>query len=61
MEKPFRIRYYKNPTLPNLKAIYDFDKNYDSDMAYYKALESQGVQVHWINARIVTTIGNYIE
>ena len=54
------FRYQKNQSLPNLKALYDFDLNYDKDMAYYNELKKRGIAVCPVSARIVTTISNYI-
>lgn len=54
------FRYYKNPTLPNFKAIADFEKNFDADLKYYRSLESQGVPVHWIEATVVTNISEFV-
>lgn len=54
------FRYYKNPILPNLKAVNDFKENYDKDIKYYMSLENQGVKVHWLEATIVTNIGEFI-
>lgn len=54
------FRYHKNPTLPNFKAIADFEKNFDSDLAYYRRLETLGVMVKWIEATVVTNIGDFI-
>ena len=54
------FRYYKNPTLPNFKAIADFEKHFDSDLNYYRNLENQGVTVHWITATVVTNISEFI-
>lgn len=54
------FRYHKNPILPNFKAIADFEQNFDSDLAYYRSLERQGVTVRWIEATVVTNIGDLI-
>lgn len=54
------FRYHKNPTLPNFKAIADFEQNFDADLAYYRALEKMGVKVRWIEATITTNISEQI-
>ena len=51
------FRYFKNPIIPNLNAIRDFDMNFDKDMALYKEYERKGVDVKWITATVVTDIG----
>lgn len=55
------FRYFKNPTLGNYKAIRDFEKNFEIDMAFYKSYEAKGVKVHKINAKIVTNIAEAID
>lgn len=50
------FRYFKNPTIPNAKAIHDFTINYDKDMEYYNSLISQGIIVKKVFATIVTNI-----
>lgn len=55
------FRYNKVKSFANLKALYDFDLNYENDMAYYNALESErGVKVCRIKARIKTTLEDFI-
>jgi hypothetical protein len=54
--KRLEFRYYKNPILPNLKAINDFKYNYDNDMLFYNELEKKGITVHRIQAKIITNI-----
>lgn len=54
------FRYHKNPTLPNFKAIADFEQNFDSDLAYYHKLAAMGVKVRWIEATITTNISEQI-
>lgn len=54
------FRYNKNKTFANLKALYDFDLHYEEDMTYYNDLEKRGVSVNRVNARIVTTISDFI-
>lgn len=56
-----KFRYYQNPTLPNLKALRDFEQNYDGDMAYYKELEEAGVKVRWIRAKVKTNLEEILE
>ncbi len=50
------FRYRKNSTLGNLKALMDFEQNFEKDINYYKSLVAQGVRVHWVEAKIITTI-----
>lgn len=50
------FRYFKNPTVPNIKAIHDFVLYYDSDMQYYNTLVNRGIIVKRITATIVTDI-----
>lgn len=50
------FRYHKNPSVPNFKAIADFEQNFDADLAYYRYLERMGVKVRWVEATIVTNI-----
>ena len=54
------FRYFKNPILPNFKAIADFEQNFDSDLAYYRLLEQKGVVVKWIEATVVTNIADLV-
>jgi hypothetical protein len=54
------FRYHKNPILANFKAIADFEQNFDSDLQYYRQLESRGICVRWIEATVVTNIGENI-
>lgn len=51
------FRYSINPTRGNLNALLDFDKNFESDMAFYSNLSCIK---HEISATIVTDIGNFI-
>lgn len=54
------FRYNKVPSIANLKALYDFDLHYEEDMRYYEELESQGIQICRVKARIATTISDFI-
>lgn len=47
------FRYYKTKEQYALNALYDFDKNYDRDMAFYNSLQVPTIRV---NAKIITTI-----
>lgn len=47
------FRYNINPTRGNMNALLDFDKNYESDMEFYKTLNCVK---HYISAHIVTNI-----
>lgn len=51
------FRYNLNPTQGNLNAIYDFNKNYEIDMAFYATLNCVK---HFISAKIVTDIGDFV-
>lgn len=55
------FRYNKNPILPNLKAIRDFEKNFEKDMSFYAEVEKLGIKTHRVNARIITTIEEVFE
>lgn len=50
------FRYLKNPSRPNLNALNDFVLNYDRDMSYYHSLESRGVIVKEVVARVETNL-----
>lgn len=54
------FRYNKVQSFANLKALYDFDLHFEDDMLYYEELEKRGVTVCKVNARIVTTISDFI-
>ena len=54
------FRYHKNPILANFKAIADFEQNFEKDLQYYHLLESKGICVRWIEATVVTNIGENI-
>ena len=54
------FRYYKNPTEPNLKAVYDFIKNFDKDMEFYKECETAGCKVKKVTATVITDIEDFI-
>ena len=51
------FRYNLNPTQANMNAILDFDEHYEIDMEFYAGLR---VPKHYISARIVTNIGDFI-
>ena len=51
------FRYNLNPTQANMNAILDFDKNYETDMAFY---ESVDCIKHYVSAHVVTNIGDFI-
>lgn len=55
------FRYFKYPTLANLKALVDFVQNYDSDLKYYKSLEKKGYTVLWIEAKISTNLSQKLD
>lgn len=54
------FRYFKNPTIPNAKAIHDFTINYDKDMEYYHSLVSRGITVKKVVATVVTDIAEIL-
>ena len=51
------FRYNINPIQANLNAILDFDKNFETDMAFYATLN---VKKHEVSAKIVTDIADFI-
>jgi len=51
------FRYNLNPTQPNMNAILDFDKNWDSDMEFYASIDCVK---HYVSAHVVTNIGEFI-
>lgn len=51
------FRYNLNPTRGNLNAIFDFDKNYETDMAYYATLDCPK---YYISAKVITDIGDFV-
>lgn len=56
------LRYHQHQTLPNLKAIADFDQNYEKDMEWYKYCEEfLGIKVHWIKAKVRTNLEQEID
>lgn len=55
------FRYSKVKSYANMKALFDFDLHYDSDMNYYNSLELKGVKVHRIKARIKTTLEDFLD
>lgn len=52
------FRYNINPTQANMNAILDFDKHYEEDMLFYSELNCIK---HFVEAHIVTNIGNFIK
>ena len=46
--KRLEFRYQKNKTVANLKAIHDFNINFDSDMEFYHTLK--GIKVHKVTS-----------
>ena len=52
------FRYNINPIQANMNAILDFDKNFETDMAFYATLKCVK---HYISAHIVTDIASAIE
>lgn len=59
--KRLEFRYFKNPTTPNLKAIADFEQNFERDMDFYDTLENSGVVIHRVSARIATDLESFIK
>lgn len=51
------FRYNIDPTQGNLNALLDFDKNFESDMAFYAKLDCVK---HEISAKVITNIGEFI-
>lgn len=51
------FRYNVNPAQGNLNALLDFDKNFDTDMAFYESLDCVK---HEVSAKVVTNIGEFI-
>lgn len=51
------FRYNLNPTQANMNAILDFDKNYETDMAFYASVDCVK---HYVSAHVVTNIGDFI-
>lgn len=51
------FRYNLNPTQPNMNAILDFDKNWESDMAFYASIDCIK---HYVSAHVITDIGDFI-
>lgn len=52
------FRYRINPTQCNLNALLDFDKNFETDMAFYDTLSCVK---HHISAEIITNIDDCIK
>lgn len=55
-----QFRLYKNNTVPNAKALTDFELNFEKDMEYFSQLQAQGVSVRWVSASVVTTLNEII-
>lgn len=51
------FRYNINPIQGNLNALLDFDKNFETDMAFYASLNCVK---HEVSAQVVTNIGEFI-
>lgn len=51
------FRYNINPTQGNLNALLDFDKNFETDMAFYASLNCMK---HTISAKVITDIEDFI-
>jgi hypothetical protein len=59
--KRLEFRYMKNKTVPNLKAIHDFNINFEEDMHfYYDKSKKYNIKVHKVTSKIVTNIGDFI-
>ena len=59
--KRLEFRYMKNKTVPNLKAIHDFNINFEEDMHfYYEKSKIYNIKVHKVTSKIVTNIGDFI-
>lgn len=52
------FRYNINPTQANLNALVDFDKNYETDMEFYKHVQCKK---YYISASVVTDINMITE
>jgi len=52
------FRYNINPIQANMNAILDFDKNFKKDMEFYEKLS---VTKHYVSAKVVTDIEDFIE
>lgn len=52
------FRYNISPTQGNLNALLDFDKNFETDMAFYETLTCIK---HYVSAKVVTTIDDFIQ
>ena len=52
------FRYNVSPTQGNLNALLDFDKNFETDMTFYETLNCVK---HYISAKVITTIGDFIQ
>lgn len=52
------FRYNINPIQANMNAILDFDANYEADMKFYESLTCKK---HYIKAKVVTNIGDFIQ
>lgn len=51
------FRYNINPTQGNLNALLDFDKNFETDMAFYASLDCVK---HEVSAKVITNIDEFI-
>lgn len=59
--KRLEFRYMKNKTVPNLKAIHDFNINFKEDMRFYDYVsKTYNIKVHKVTSKIVTNIGDFI-
>lgn len=59
--KRLEFRYTKNKTVPNLKAIHDFNLNFEEDMHfYYDMSKIYNIKIHKVTSKIVTNIGDFI-
>ena len=59
--KRLEFRYFKNPTIANLKALHDFNLNFDKDMDLYNYYaEICDIRIHRVTSKIVTNIGDFI-
>lgn len=51
------FRYNVNPIQANLNALLDFDKNFETDMAFYETLDCVK---HYISSKVITDISDFI-
>lgn len=52
------FRFHSNPTQGNYNALADFDKHFEDDMAFYETLDCVK---HYVTAKVVTDIGDFIK